>query len=222
MCGEGNGYGKFKDITGIAASKDHLYVADAQLSSIQKLRLEDGKWVKTISSSDSEDGKFNPFGLALDEAKSRLYVCDCDNQRIQVIDCEDNCFIKPFAIESKGSLEDHPSSLKDIALDANNDYLFITDFNNDIVQIYQTDGSHVAVFASISHPFGIFYSHIHSTILISSTDSGDNCVYMFSDTDDDLHCVYTPEGFNCPCGVIMLDNKQIVVANHNGNSLTVV
>ena len=54
-------------------------------------------WVKTIS--DSEDGKFNPYGLALDEAKSQLYVCNCDNHRIEVINCEDNCdklFVKSF------------------------------------------------------------------------------------------------------------------------------
>ena len=221
MCGEGNGYGKFKDITGIAASKDHLYVADAQLSSIQKLQLEDGTWVKTISSSDTEDGKFNPFGLALDEAKSRLYVCDSDNHRIQVIDCKDNCdklFVQSF--ESKGLLGGIVSSPKDIALDPNNDHLFITDYEAGGVQIFKTDGSCDRVFAYISFPFGIFYSHLHSTILVSSIDSKDDCVFMFS--DDDVSRVYTPEGFKTPCGVIMLDNKQIVVANHNGNSLTVV
>ena len=113
MCGEGNGYGKFKYITGIAASKDYLYVADGQLDSIQKLRLDNGMWVKTINKSDSEDGKFNPYGLALDEAKSRLYICDCDNHRIQVINCEDNCDKLFVYLFGGGDNLNHP---KDIAL----------------------------------------------------------------------------------------------------------
>ena len=76
------------------------------------------------------------------------------------------------------------------------------------------------MFAYVPHPFGIFFSHKYTTILFSSVKTGDSCVFMFSFHDFDH--VYTPSGFNDPCGVIMLDNKQIVVANYSDDALIVI
>ena len=218
MCSEGNGYGKFKDITGIAASRDYLYVADCQLDSIQKLKLQNGEWVKTIGSSGSGDGKFDsPFGLALDEAKSLLFICDYGNHRIQVF--KDDIFSKSFGGSgaSKGSFN-HPG---DITLNDNKDQLFITDFDNHRVQVFTTDGSFLKVFGNDSefrYPFGIYYTN--PNILISSVHTGYNCVYMVRVDETSSHTL--PCSFDCPCGVIVMDDGQIVVANFLGDKLTVV
>ena len=216
MCGEGNGYGKFKDITGIAASKDHLYVADCQLNSIQKLKLQNGEWVKTIGSNGNGDGEFDtPFGIALDEANSRLYVCDYGNHRIQVF--KDDKFSTSFGeLGTSDGKFNHPG---DIALNNDKDQLFITDFDNHRVQVFKTNGSFIKVFGNdteFCYPFGICYAF--PIVLISSVHT--NYVYMVK--VDETSASTLPGSFNCPCGVVMMDDGQIVVANFLGNKLTVV
>ena len=229
MCGRGNGYGTFQDIIGIAASKDHLYVADCYLDSVQKLKLQNGEWITTIGESGSGDKEFDsPFGIALDEVNSRLYVCDYCNNRIQVI--KNDVFLKSFKGLNSSTAKFTPI---DVTLNDNKDQLFVTDFENCRVQVLSTnDGSFIKMFGNdneFRYPFGIFYAGLgikdrwSPVILISSahTTGYDDCVYMVS-VNDETSPKTLPNSFNRPCGVIMMDDGQIVVANFCGDKLTVV
>ena len=219
FAGKGNGRGFFQDITGIAASRDYLYVADSELSYIQKLKLSGG-YLKQIGSSGSGDGQFNtPFGLALDEARSLLYICDYENHRIQVF--KDDKFDKKFG--SKGTSQGYFNHPGDIALNHYKDQLYITDMDNHRVQIFKTDGSCIGVFGNthvnniLRHPFGIFLTYT-SDVLISSVH--DDIVYLVASDGTNISTI--DHSFNCPTGVIMMDNRQIVVANMLGDKLTVI
>ena len=219
FAGKGNGGGYFQDITGIAASSDHLYVADSELDYIQKLTLSGG-YVQQIGNSGSGDGQFNtPFGLALDEARSLLYVCDYENHRIQVF--KDDKFDKKFG--SKGSSQSYFNHPGDITLNHYKDRLYITDLDNHRVQVFTTNGSFIEVFGNtdvnniLRHPFGIFFTY-SSGVLISSVH--DDRVYLVSSDGTSISTI--DYSFNCPTGVIMMDNGQIVVANMLGDKLTVI
>ena len=229
ICGRGNGYGTFQDITGIAASKDYLYVADCYLDSVQKLKLQNGEWITTIGESGSGDKEFDsPFGIALDEVNSRLYVCDYCNNRIQVI--KNDAFLKSFKGLNSSTAKFTPI---DVTLNDYKDQLFVTDCENRRVQMLSTnDGSFLKMFGNdneFHYPFGIFYAgsgikDLRSpVILISSahTTGYDDCVYMVS-VNDETSPKTLPNSFNRPCGVIMMDDGQIVVANFCGDKLTVV
>lgn len=218
FAGKGNGGGYFQDITGIAASNKYLYIADSELCYIQKLTLSGG-YVQQIGSSGSGDGQFNtPFGLALDEARLLLYVCDYENHRIQVF--KDDKFDNKFG--SYGSSEGYFNHPGDITLNYDNDQLYITDLDNHRVQLFTTDESFIAVFGNtdvdniLRHPFGIFM--YASGVIISSVH--DDRVYLVTSDGTNISTIDHP--FNCPTGVIMMDSGQIVVANMLGDKLTVI
>ena len=224
LCGEGNGQGLFKDIAGIAASKDYLYVADCQLDYIQKLHIKNGVYAGKIGSPGSRDGEFDsPFGLALDEDNSLLYVCDYGNHRIQVF--KNDIFSKNFGkLGTSDGRFNHPG---DIALNKYRNQLLVTDMDNHRVQVFTTDGFFLSVFGDpnvnnvLRYPFGVFCTY--SQVLISSVHN--DSVYMFDAEGTSSHKVQSSDysyTFNCPCGVIMMDNGQIVVANMLGNKLTVI
>ena len=82
--GDNRGEGKMYYPTGlviccntvlISQSNDHILVYQL-----------DGKFVSRIGSSGSGDLQFkDPFGLTTDESNNDIYICDCNNNRIQII-----------------------------------------------------------------------------------------------------------------------------------------
>lgn len=216
ICGQGNGHGKFQEITGIAASKDYLYVADCELHCIQKLQLPNGECVKQIGSHGSANNKFDmPYGIALDEAKSLLYVCDYKNHRIQVIENDEFSFSFGKNGTSQGCFN-YPG---DITMNSDKDELFITDLDNHRVQVFATSGLFLRMFGNVPYPFGIFYTHTQ-VVLISSVHKGYVHVYMIDAQETSTNTV--PYSFACPCGVIMMDDEKIVVADMLGDKLSVI
>ena len=146
-------------------SKDYLYVADTDNDRIQIFELVSGTtcpsgtteivngicFVEEFGSTGSTNGKFNsPTGLALDAADDLLYVADTDNDRIQIFELVDGttcpsgtseivdgiCFVEEFG--SDGSSNGKFNSPMGIAIDASNDILFVTDSNNDRIQVLES------------------------------------------------------------------------------------
>ena len=98
-----------------------------------------------FGSFGSGEGKFkSPSGLALDRGSDLLYIADTDNDRIQIIDVDDNCsgsdelakdvcFVDEFGESGNGEGEfNNPSGL---TLDVSNDILYVADTDNEIIQI---------------------------------------------------------------------------------------
>ena len=62
-----------------------VYVADNYLHCIQKFTLN-GQFVSQFGSEGTAEGQFkDPHGLAFSQSKL-LFVCDCNNHRIQVFE----------------------------------------------------------------------------------------------------------------------------------------
>ena len=228
IAGNCSGYNRFQDITGIAVGTEYLYVADHMLDCIRKLHLKTGQCISDIGSHGSALSYFNsPFGLALDKAKSTLYVCDRDNHRIQVIqDDDDEITFSKFGVDEtwKGYID----SPTDIALSDDKDRLFVTDHDNHIVQVFKIDGSLIGQFGdtNVKNPFGIctymIKGWLYNTEKVLITSTSDNVVYKFASGKLVSTLKDYSYEFDYPCGVTMVANEQIVVASMNGNRLTVI
>ena len=139
--GRGNGNGKFQLTTGIAVdSKGYLYVADYNLHCIQKFTLS-GQFVSQFGSEGTAQGQFNnPHGLVLSQSEL-LFVCDYGNNRIQVY--KNEIFSHTFGqYGKKPGCFDCPF---DLALNSNEDQLFIADNNNHRVQVFTPSGEYLEI-----------------------------------------------------------------------------
>ena len=171
----GNGNGKFQCITGIAVdNKGYLYVADSQLHCIQKFTLN-GQFVSQFGSEGTNEGQFNvPCGLVL--SQSELFVCDCNNHRIQVFKNE----IFSYTFGQCGTEFGCFNCPRDLMLNSNEDQLFITDERNHRVQVFTPSGQFLRIFGNFTDiPFkmqrgaGIYFTP-DNHLLISSY--GNHCV----------------------------------------------
>ena len=215
--GKGNGNGKFQNITGIAVdSEGYLYVADSDLHCIQKFTMS-GQLVTQFGSEGTAEGQFNgPYGLVLSQSKLS-FVCDSNNHRIQVFRNEQFSYTFGQYGEEPGYF--HPP--RDLTLNSNEDQLFNTDCLNHRVQVFTPNGQFLRIFGNfteilikLQYSVGIYYTP-DNHLLISSY--GNDCVMVF---EEDGRFVSAIEGtyqgkerFSGPCGVIMINNGQIVIAS---------
>ncbi len=159
----GTGEGEFKSPSGLAmdTSNDLLYVADTNNDRIQIIDVDgscsgsdelanDICFVDEFGDSGNGDGEFDsPTALVLDTGRDLLYILDSGNDRIQIIDVDGNCgndelandvcFVDEFGTSGNEDGEfDSPSGL---ALDTNNDMLYVADTNNNRIQIIDVNGN---------------------------------------------------------------------------------
>ena len=218
--------GEFQNITGIAADdNEHVYVADSDLNCIQKFKL-DGKFVYKFGSYGSMNGQFrSPHGLLV--CSSKLFVCDRQNHRIQV-------FMHENWHSTIGQEGTEPGSFKepiDLSLSNSEDKIFVTDNKNHRIQVFTLDGLFLQVFGDLKdipsslqkNPVGIF---ITSDGYVLVTYYRTSCIMIF---DEDETFVSAIEGtyqgkvkFNHPCGIVMMDNGEIIIACNLSNGLVVL
>ena len=217
--------GEFQSITGIAIDNEHVYVADSDLNCIQKFKV-DGKFIYKFGSYGSDNGQFrSPHGLLV--CYSKLFVCDRYNHRIQI-------FIHENWYSTIGQQGTEPGSFKepvDLSLSNNEDQIFVTDNKNHRVQVFTLDGQFLRVFGDLKgvasslqkNPVSIFVTS-DGYVLITYYHTG--CIMVF---DEDETFVSVIEGsyqgkerFNYPCGIVMMDNGQIIIACNLSNRLMVL
>ena len=223
--GRGNGNGKFQAITGIAVdSEGYLYVADSNLRCIQKFTMS-GQLITQFGSEGTAKGQFRgPCGLVLSQSEL-LFVCDSGNHRIQVFRNEQFSYTFGQYGEETGCFN-YPV---DLALNTNEDQLFITEERGRRVQVFTPNGQFLRIFGNftdipfkLQNPVGIYYTP-DNHLLISSY--GTHCVLVF---EEDGRFVSAIEGtyqgkkrFRRPCGVIMMNNGQIMIASNGTHRLVI-
>jgi len=217
----GSGNEKLQGITGVTMDrKGHVYIADYKLDCIKKFKL-DGRFIGQFGSKGVDKGQFrSPFGLLVSTAEL-LFVCDRYNNRIQVFHSEQFSY-------SFGKYGREPGELHepvDLTMNANEDQLFITDNRNHRVQVFAPNGQFLQIFGifpgtlvELKNPVGIcFTPDGHILICSNGTDS----ILVF---EVDGQYVSTIKGtyqgkerFSSPCGIMVRNNGQIVVASNEGN-----
>ena len=156
-----DGLDDFNGPTNMVVDNDRLYVSDTRNDQIVILDLKDRCpsrseiregvcFVDTFGTSGRDEGEFHkPRGLAFDSTDNLLYVADSDNDRIQVFEMDSNncpradkiidrvCFIEEFG--SQGAGNGKFNTPLGIALDSDNEKLYVADSGNDRIQVFDLE-----------------------------------------------------------------------------------
>ena len=220
--------GEFQNITGIAVDgNEHLYVADSDLNCIQKFKLN-GRFVYKFGKYGSENNEFkSPHGLLV--CYTKLFVCDRYNHRIQVFIHEEwHCTIGQQGTEP-GSFNEPV----DLSVSNDEDLLFVADSKNHRVQVFTLDGQFqfLRMFdelkgipsTSQNNPVGIFVTP-DGYVLITCYHT--SCIVVLDEDGTFVSVIESTyqgkEIFKYPCGIVMMDNGQIIIACHLANKLVVL
>ena len=141
---------KLSHPTGVAVDKDdNIYVSDWGTSSLLKFN-EEGKLMKTVGQKGKRPGEFNTL-IFIKIINDKLYVCDNENQRIQILNTELEY------VNSFGCHGDRDGQPRDIAQDRAGN-LHVTDSISKQVLVFDYRGQFLYSFrkkSAVSKPHGI-------------------------------------------------------------------
>ena len=148
---------RMKGATGVAVDEDDsIYVADGTSNSILKFSNE-GKLVKVVGQRGAQPGEFaTPISVKI--INDKLYISDCDNQRVQILNRDMEC-VESFGLCGSGDGEfRYPY---DLAQDRAGN-LYVSDNGNHGVQVLNCKGQFLyaiskkgAATERLIHPCGI-------------------------------------------------------------------
>ena len=155
----------------------------------------------------------------------QVYVSLNRNHRIQVFLNE----LFSYTFGKFGNLPNYFNTPNDLALNSDENQLFVTDKCNDRVQVFTPSGQFLRIFGNFTvvpfkllNPTGIYYTPDNHLLITSYSNE---LLFLFK---EDGRFVSATKGihkrkrrFSCPCGVIMLENGQIVIASVNTHRLIV-
>ena len=151
---------------------DNIYVSSCH--KLQKL-TSSGELIKCVGKKGGKEGEFeDPRGVTLYD--NQVYVCDSDNNRIQVFDLDLN-FVKSIGSCGEGRGEFYAPH--DIKFDAAGN-MYVAEFSNGRVQVLDTSGQFIQEFGQeeerkLSGPSGL---HIVDKIVYVSDWSG-HCIVVY-------------------------------------------
>ena len=205
--GDSRGEGKMYCPRGLVISCDTVLISQGN-DHILVYQL-DGKFVSRIGTRGSGDLQFKcPFGLATDETNNYIYICDCNNNRIQIIS-QDSHYKSQFG-------KDLLHCPRDIKLYRDN--IFIIDQSNPCLHIFNKDLElQKSVITrgrgrQVIFPYFFFIDRF-GNILISDIDS--NSILILNSEFEFIHKFSTS---NRPTGLTMDKEDRIIVVCQSANN----
>ena len=195
--GDGKGEGKMSSPRGLLIRDNKVFVSHNHCILVYEL---DGKFVSRIGSRGSGELQFNyPWGLSTDESNNDIYICDSNNNRIQIIS-ENLQYKSQFG---KGTL-DRPSDIK-----LYKDNIFVLDKSNPCLHIYNKD---LVLQKSVVRGEGqqviypcFFFIDKFGYILI--TDYNSNSILILNSEFESVHKIFVPGS----SGITMNEEGRIIV-----------
>ncbi|KAL7739035.1 hypothetical protein ACLKA6_001943 [Drosophila palustris] len=175
----------FAQPSGLAMSKDFLFIADSESSSIRKASLVDGKVMPVVGGDRNpqnlfafgdEDGKLynaklqHPLGVAYNHIDHKVYVADTYNHKIKVIDTETN-IISTLVIRNQDNSVLTFREPSGLCIDASGKNLLVADTNNH--SIYTIDLS-----TNTARRFLLDFNQLSSTSETDAPPRGSNLQLM--------------------------------------------
>ena len=198
--GDGKGEGKMSSPKGLLIRGNTVFVSHNHCILVYQL---DGKFVSSIGSKGSGELRFNyPWGLSTDEYNNDIYICDYNDNRIQIIS-ENLQFKSQFG-------KDTLHCPRDIKLYKDN--IFILDLSNPCLHIYNRDlvlqQSVVTrgIGQQVTNP-SFFFIDNFGNILI--TDYGSNSILILNSEFEFIHKI----SVSLPAGITMDRDDRIIVTS---------
>ena len=161
-----------------------------------------GKFISKIGKYGNGELEFNfPFGLTIDESNGNIYVCDYNNNRIQILS-QDFRFISQFGKDILKS----PLNVK-----LSKEYIFILDVSNPCLHLFNYN--HILQKSVISRGNGMqvinpFYFFIDKTDNILISDYGSNSIRIFNKEFQLIHKIsVSPK----PMGITVDKRGRVIV-----------
>jgi len=188
----------------------------------------------TFGSFGNENGKFHfPYGVATD-SNGNIFVCDSNNNRIQIFDSEGK-FISTFG--SKGNGNGQFESPWGITINSKGN-IIVSDYGNNRIQIFDSNGKFISTFGSKGIGNGQFNCPLevcvdeNDNILvcdwnnhrIQTFDSEGKFISTFGSKGNENGQFYNPIGIaiNSKGNIIVSDfsNHRIQTFDSNGNFIS--
>ena len=186
---QGTVVGKMKDPRGVAVDhEDNILVVDAGNHRLLKFS-QGGDLIASVGGKGDDPGQFmNPFGLCVNKKNGKVYVVDREahDHCVQIFN-SDLTFCSKFGCTSRdiehGCKEHESDHPWDIASDSTG-CVYVTDFNNDRVQVFTSDGGYLRQFSEKSSgsgklkcPASIF---VDSDDMVYVGELWNYCISMFT------------------------------------------
>ena len=205
--GDSDGEGKMLHPTGLVISGDRILISNIELGNCFILNyLLNGNFISKIGEYGKGEIEFNFLrGLACDDSNGDIYICDCDNNRIQILSRE-------FRFKSQFGDDKlkHPRGVK-----LSKEYIFILDESNPCIHLY--DYNLILQKSVISRGKGMkvvnpwyFFIDIFNNVLISDADS--NSIHIFNPEFGVFHKIKTSTQ---PMGVVLDNQGRVIVVNQS-------
>ena len=197
---------------------DNIYVSSEH--KLQKL-TSSGELIKCVGQRGRKEGEFDdPRGVTLYD--KQVYMCDCDNHRIQVFDLDLN-FVRSIGSHGNGRGEvEGPHDVKfDIAGN-----MYITECDNERVQVMDSSGHFIRSFGQegegkLHGPSGL---HIADKYVYVSDFSGD-CIVVYETSGQFVtsfgRCGQKEGEFQYPCCITSSADGFIHVCDYWNNRVQI-
>ena len=223
----GSGPGQFNRPEGIAIETGgNILVADNSNHRIHQLSST-GKHLRTVGTKGGGPLQFNgPRGITVHPGTGKVYVTECWNNRIQVLN-SDLTHSSSFGRGGSNNGEfKHPY---DIATDREGN-VYVADCNNHRIQVFTADGAYLRQFGSEGEGEGELKQPVSIAI-----DSGRNVVYVAEDGNNRVSIFSTdgvfiksfgrkgngPAQFHGPRGIAVDKKGAVYVCDRDNNRIQI-
>ena len=202
--GNNEGEGKMQYPRGVAICGDRVIISHFN-HCILNYQLN-GKFISRIGKQGKGELEFDfPFGLTINESIGDIYICDCNNDRIQILN-QDFSFKSQFG---KNALQG-PLDVK-----LSKEYIFVLDVSNPCLHLFNY--SHILQNSVISRGKGMqviypcfFFIDQTDNILISDCNS--NSIHFFNSQFQLFHKIPVSKH---PMGVTVDNQGRVIVVSQS-------
>ena len=178
------GNAQFSKPRGVAITPDNFIFVSDESHRIQKISM-DGDRVASVGERDSGRRKFNaPDGIAISLITGQVYIADCGNHRIQVL----NPDLTSHSFGKEGSANGQFNNPCDIAIDSQG-LVYVADGGNHRIQKFTSNGKFVAQIGT----FGSGPGQLNWPSSITIDTAGTGLVYV-SDNVNRRVSAFTSDG----------------------------
>ncbi|MGB5928962.1 MAG: Calx-beta domain-containing protein, partial [Cyclobacteriaceae bacterium] len=219
----GTGNLQFDSPEGIAVGPDgKIYVADRNNDRVQVLNA-DFTYNTQFGGLGTGSGQFeNPIDITVDDS-GNIYVVDRSNHRLQVFN---SSYVFQFQIGTKGvrgSGNNEFDFPEGVAVDNDNNLIYVADRNNDRVQVFNTSGTYIRTIGTIEFPVEVIINSSGNIYVAAQTT---DFVYEYTSTGTLVNSLNGAGGsgngqFDLPTSLALDASGNLYISDRNNDRLVV-